>query len=183
MAPALRSARRRSAAGTGHCLGEVGDVAVAGPAAQAHSMLGGGASSAAGTTTSRTMRPSRPPRPHGLPGTPGPLRLSPSYRSYARDGPKERARARPTARRQSHPVPACVRGPPRIGSRREAARIFSSATSAQPIDHQPELHPEPSFLPTRALCSARRAAGEPQPGRPTSRGCVGWIPNWAGRCR
>jgi Homeodomain-like domain len=42
---------------------------------------------------------SAPPRSRGLPATRGPLRLPPSHRSHARDGPQERARARPTAKR------------------------------------------------------------------------------------
>ena len=44
----------------------------------------------------------------------------------------------------SRPVPRSCQ--PRIGSPRESARIFSPATSAQPIDHQPELHARTEFL-------------------------------------
>src|SRR5205814_3754227 len=51
---------------------------------------------------------SAPPRPNGLLATRARLRLAPSNRSNARDGPQEQARARPTAKclgaTSSHPV-------------------------------------------------------------------------------
>jgi hypothetical protein len=66
--------------------------------------------------------------------------------------PKEQARARPTTKcsggRDVKTIPsrAHVRHQPRIESPREAARIFSTAASAQPIDHRPELHARTEFL-------------------------------------
>ena len=64
--------------------------------------------------------------------------------------PEEQARARPSAKcsgatsKPSRPVPRSCQ--PRLGSPREAAGIFSPATSARPIDHQPELHARTEFV-------------------------------------
>jgi hypothetical protein len=49
------------------------------------------------------------------------------------------------ARRQSHPVQAAFAAI-RASDPREAARIFRPATSAQPIDNQPEPHLRTEFL-------------------------------------
>jgi hypothetical protein len=102
------------------------------------------------------------------------LRLPPSHRSHARDGP-QRAGPRSShsqvlqARRQNHPVPAHGHHQPRIESPREAARIFSPATSSQPIDHRPELHTRTEFLyPTgirRVQCAYLASQASARPGR------------------
>jgi hypothetical protein len=169
--------------------------------AQAHSMLGGSPSSAAGDDDLRDdasepsgspqVGPDRqveagdhfspadavqprsashpvwsrsvPPRLRGVPATRWPLQLPPSHRPHARDGPKVQARARTLAKcsgatsKPSRPVPRSCQ--PRIGSPRESARIFSPATSAQPINHQPELpRPNRVSLPHRHLDLANHRA-------------------------
>ena len=78
--------------------------------------------------------------------------------------PKEQARALVYSQvlgsgaTSKHPVPARVRRQPRIGSR-EASENLQPVTSAQLIDHQPELHARTEFLyPTRRRrprCHAR----------------------------
>jgi hypothetical protein len=55
-----------------------------------------------------------------------------------------------------HPVPARVRRQPRIGSR-ETSENLQPATSARPIDHQPELHARTEFLyPTRSSAGSSK---------------------------
>jgi Homeodomain-like domain len=157
--------------------------------AQAHSMLGGSPSSAAGDdapaddasepngspqlwpdrqieagdhfsaadaveprSTSHPMRShSAPPRARGLPAIRGPLRLRPSHRSHARDGPQRAGPAlvpQPSAqaRRQSHPVQAAfaaIRASDPLGRLRGSSaprrRRNRSTTS-------PSRTPEPSFF-------------------------------------
>jgi len=85
---------------------------------------------------------SRSARPCVPPATRGPVRLRPSHRSHAHDGPK-------AGRRSSHdPVlrrdvkATAGRAPhsthkPRVGSSRVTPRILSPAASAQSVDHAP----------------------------------------------
>jgi transposase len=121
--------------------------------AQAHSMLGGSPSSAAGDDApaddasepngSPQLGPNRqieagdhfsaadavaprsasypmwshsaPPRPRGLPATRGPLRLRPSHRSHARDGPQKagpRSSHSQVLRRDVKAIPSRPRSPP-----------------------------------------------------------------------
>jgi transposase len=117
--------------------------------AQAHSMLGGGPSFAAGdddlradasepsgsprvgpdrqveaddhfspadaveprSASHQVWNRSAPPKPCGLRATRGPLRLPPSHRSHARDGPKEQARTQPTAKCSGAPSKPSRPGP------------------------------------------------------------------------
>jgi transposase len=106
---------------------------------------------------------SRSAPPCLLPATRRPLRLQPSHRSHARDGPHMRAGARPTAECSGttpKPSPIAPRGRTNHASNPlEASRIFSPAASAQPIDHQPE-HASLNRVSLPHTCSNARKSPE-----------------------
>jgi hypothetical protein len=100
------------------------------------------------------------PRPRGLHATPGPLRLPPSHRSHARDGPQRagpRARLQPSARararRQSIPSrPAFAAN--RVSDPGRLPRIFSPRRRRNRSTTSPSCTPEPSFFTPHGSGSA-----------------------------
>jgi hypothetical protein len=95
---------------------------------------------------------SRSARPCVPSATRGPVRLRPSHRSHARDGPKAGMRSshdpvlrrdvKATAGRAPHSTHK-----PRVGSSRVTPRILSPAASAQSVDHHPSCQPIRVSLP------------------------------------
>ncbi len=95
---------------------------------------------------------SRSALPLALPATRAPLRLQPSHRSHARDGPpgagprsshRRMLSGQGKGHRRSRPAYAHQ---PRGPTPRLTPTPLSPAASAQPIDHNAGRHPEPSFF-------------------------------------
>jgi hypothetical protein len=103
--------------------------------------------------------------PRVLPATRGPLRLRPSHRSHARDGPKSGpppcSQRSALVRRQSYR--RSRRGPcqPRVGCAREPPRILRPARWAQHRAPPRATNPNPVSLPHRVITRCEQSFGTP----------------------